>query len=224
MGELLFEQSPHIPELSYRFVDFQGLRGAASSLAIVTAIHMKTFAAPNSTTIFEYTWDLTVSEATSVLTAFQAFGRSPGLPADFAGELNIRAGSAKGRVNIVLLGGWYARAADYHPVIAPFLAAVPTPKIEKLTVGSYIDSAQYLGGLGRLNTTGIPDSTDTFYAKSLMTPAATPITIAAGTAFMTYLANEGFNANTVRSHFYLDQYVLLLTRSHHACTGLVRTS
>ena len=79
---------------------------------------------------------------------------------------------------------------------------VPKPQTKKLTVGTYINSVQYLGGLGRLNTTGIPDSTDTFYAKSLMTPTASPISAAAGTAFMTYLANQGFGTSTVRSPFF----------------------
>ena len=181
---------------------FQGLRGASSSLGIVTTIHANTFAAPSSTTIFEYTWDLTASAAASALAAFQTFVQEPGLPQEFAGELVLGAGSAKGRVNFGLTGGWYAPADQYAAVIAPFLAMVPTPQTKKLTVGTYINSVQYLGGLGRLNTTGIPDSTDTFYAKSLMTPTASPISAAAGTAFMTYLANQGFGTCTVRSPFF----------------------
>ncbi|KJA13767.1 Glucooligosaccharide oxidase [Hypholoma sublateritium FD-334 SS-4] len=175
---------------------FWGLRGASSSLGVVTAIHANTFAAPSSTTIFEYTWDLSASAAASALAAFQTFVQEPNLPQEFAGELVLGAGSAKGRVNFGLTGGWYGPANQYAAVIAPFLAMVPAPQSKKLTVGTYINSVQYLGGLGRLNTTGIPDSTDTFYAKSLMTPTASPISITAGTAFMTYLANQGFGTNT----------------------------
>lgn len=103
-------------------------------------------------------------------------------------------------MNFGLTGGWYGPANQYSGVIAPFLAMVPAPQSKKLTVGTYINSVKYLGGLGRLNTTGISDSTDTFYAKSLMTPTASPISTTAGTAFMTYLANQGFGTNTVRPH------------------------
>ncbi|KAF8194117.1 glucooligosaccharide oxidase [Pholiota molesta] len=172
---------------------FWALRGASSSFGIVTAIHAKTFAAPASTTVFEYSWDLSASAAASALAAFQNFVQEPNLPQEFAAEIVLGSGSSKGRVSFGLTGGWYAAANQYAAVIAPFLAKVPTPQSKKLTVGTYIGSVQYLGGLGRLNTTGTPDSTDTFYAKSLMTP---PLASAQGTAFMNYLANSGFGTNT----------------------------
>ncbi|KAF9474996.1 glucooligosaccharide oxidase [Pholiota conissans] len=172
---------------------FWALRGASSSFGIVTSIHANTFAAPSSTTIFEYNWDLTAAAAASALTAFQNFVNGPSLPQEFAGELVLGSGSSKGRVSFGLTGGWYGPANQYAAVIAPFLATVPTPQSKKLTVGTYIASVQYLGGLGRLNTTTIPDSTDTFYAKSLMTP---PLVSAQGTAFMNYLASQGFGTNT----------------------------
>ena len=65
--------------------------------------------------------------------------------------------------------------------------------------GTYIESVQNLGGLNRLNsnTSGIADIHDTFYAKSLMTPEASPMTITALNAFMTYLGETGFTADTV---------------------------
>ena len=56
---------------------------------------------------------------------------------------------------------------------------------------------QILGALGRLNTSGIADTHDTFYAKSLMTPEASPMTIKALNAFMSYLGDAGFAAETV---------------------------
>ncbi len=136
-------------------------------MELLRAIHANTFAAPSSTTVFEYTWDLTASAAASALAAFQTFVQEPGLPQEFAGELVLGAGSAKGRVNFGLTGGWYAPADQYAAVIAPFLAMVPTPQTKKLTVGTYINSVQYLGGLGRLNTTGISPIQRTHFMPNL---------------------------------------------------------
>lgn len=176
----------------------QGLRGASSSLGIVTSIHANTFAAPSSATVFQYTWDLSASAASSALLAFQTFVQSSNLPLAFAAELVLGAGSSKGRINFGVTGGWYGPANQYAGVIAPLLAVLPTPGWSQVTPGTYIASVTNLGGLGRLNTTGKPDETDTFYAKSLMTPANSPISSVASTAFMNYLANQGFGTNTVR--------------------------
>ena len=185
--------SPHSYDL------FQALRGSSSSFGIVTAIHATTFAAPASSTVFQYNWDLSASAAASAVSAFQSFVVSPSFPQEFGAELVLGSGSSKGRVSFGLTGGWYAPADQFAAVIAPFLAALPQPSSNKLTVGTYINSVQYLGGLGRLNTTGIPDSHDTFYAKSLMTPEGSPMSNASSAAFMNYLANEGFGTNTVRN-------------------------
>ena len=106
-------------------------------------------------------------------------------------------GSASGRVAFGLTGGWYGPKNEFAKVIAPFLANLPPPSGSTLTPGSYIDSVQYLGSLGRLSTTGIPDSHNAFYAKSLMTPEASPMTLTALNAFMIYLGTAGFTADTV---------------------------
>ncbi|KAF8956211.1 glucooligosaccharide oxidase [Flammula alnicola] len=189
-GAIVVASSTNNPDL------FWALRGAPSSFGIVTSIRANTFAAPGSATVFEYKWDLSASSAASALSAFQSFVQTPNLPQEFAAELVLRAGSSKGRVNFGLTGGWYAPANEFAGVIARFLAKVPTAQSKNLTVGTYINSVQYLGGLGRLNTAGIPDAHDTFYVKSLMTPEASPISTKAGMAFMSYLANQGFGTNT----------------------------
>ncbi|KDR69186.1 hypothetical protein GALMADRAFT_272070 [Galerina marginata CBS 339.88] len=175
---------------------FWALRGSSSSFGIVTAIHAITFAAPSSVTVFEYSWNLSASEASSSLAAFQSFVLSPNFPQEFGGEIVLTPGSSKGRVAFGIHGGWYAPADQFNTVIAPLLAKLPTPANKTLTVGTYINSVQLLGGLGRLNTVGIPDTPNTFYAKSLMTPEASPMSNASMNAFTTYLANDGFGTNT----------------------------
>jgi len=190
---------------------FQGLRGSSSSFGIVTAIHASTFAAPASSTVFEYNWDLSAQSVAAAISAFQTFVVGPSLLQEFAAELVLGAGSSKGRVSFGLTGGWYAPADQFAAVIAPFLAALPQPASHKLTAGTYINSVQYLGGLGRLNTSGIPDSHDTFYAKSLMTPEGSPMSNASMTAFANYLANQGFGTNTVRDPFLSVKLMIVYT-------------
>ena len=140
---------------------------------------------------------MSAATAASAFAAFQSFAVEPDLPQEFGAEIVLEAGSSKGRVSFGITGGWYAAAERFHSVISPLLAKLPKPSSSTITPGSYINSVQVLGVLGRLNTTGFPDSTDTFYAKSLMTPESAPMSNKSITAFMDYLANQGFGTNTV---------------------------
>ena len=175
----------------------QALRGASSSIGVVTSIQVETFPAPASATIFKYNWDLNPADAASATEQFQNFAKTD-IPQEIAAEIVLSIGSTKGRVNFGLTGGWYAPANQFDAVIAPLLNTLPTPSGKTITPGTYIESVQNLGGLGRLNTTNIPDTPDTFYAKSIMTPEASPMTNAALNAFMNYLADPGYTADTVR--------------------------
>ena len=175
----------------------QALRGASGSFGIVTSIQVETFAAPDSATIFSYTWDLDAADAANVVEQFENFVQT-NIPQEFGGEINVLKGSSSGRVTLHLVGGWYAPADQFAAVIAPLLSTLPPPSGQTVTPRSYIDSVQFLGEKNGLNTTGIPDIRDTFYAKSLMTPEASPINSAALNAFMSYVGDAGFTADTVR--------------------------
>jgi hypothetical protein len=157
----------------------------------------ETFAAPESATVFEYTWDLSAVDAANAVLQFQEFVQGD-IPQEFAAEIDIERGSGNGFVSFGLVGGWYGPAAEYAAVIAPYLNTLPTPSVQTVTPGTYIASVANLGLPNQLNTTGVPDKPDTFYAKSLMTPEASPMTSAALNAFMTYAATTGFTADTVR--------------------------
>jgi hypothetical protein len=90
------------------------------------------------------------------------------IPQEFGAELVIERGSANsGRVSFGLTGGWYAPADGLAAVITPYnyLNKLPTPSVQTVTPGTYIASVENLGGTNQLNTTGIPDKHDTFYAK-----------------------------------------------------------
>ena len=128
---------------------------------------------------------------------FQNFVKT-NIPQEFGAEFNLRKGSSSGKIAFNLEGGWYAPADQFEAVITPLLNALPPYSQKNITVGTYIESLQIVGGLNRLNTSGIPDKQDTFYAKSIMTPEKAPMTSKALNAFMTYLGDAGFNADTVR--------------------------
>ncbi|KAF9556534.1 FAD-binding domain-containing protein [Agrocybe pediades] len=174
---------------------FWALRGASGSFGITTSITFKTYPVPSSATILGYDWDLSASAAADALGKFQTYVTT-NIPKEFGPELTLTKGSSQGRVRFSLGGGWYGAASGLDAVLQPFLSQMPAPSNSGRNVGTYINSVASLTGGLPLNTASGPDTHDTFYAKSLTTPQASPITAASRTAFMNYLANDGFNANT----------------------------
>ena len=174
------------------------MRGSAPSFGITTSIEVKTFEAPPSATAFKYTWNsLDAADAVKGIAAFQRFVQS-NIPPEFGAEINLFNGSTPGTVRFSLLGGWYGPESELAGVLSPFLAQLPQNPLVKLVPGTYLNSVTYLGG-GSLNTTQ-PEGTNTFYAKSLMTPQNSPMSTEAITAFINYLANEGQNSTVVSFH------------------------
>ncbi|KAF8633808.1 hypothetical protein AX15_001249 [Amanita polypyramis BW_CC] len=172
---------------------FWAMRGAAPSFGITTAINVQTKPAPSSTTVFQYQWNMKPLEAAKAALAFQQYVET-NIPTQFGAELVFGKGNALGELSFGLTGGWYGPENQFNAVIAPYLAKVRQPDSTKFKVGSYIESVEYLGGLGTLDTSS-PDSSDTFYVKSLITPTASLIPEAAFYAFMKYIANQGFQTN-----------------------------
>ncbi|KAF9050604.1 glucooligosaccharide oxidase [Panaeolus papilionaceus] len=189
-GTVVTTSSSNYPDL------FWALRGSSSSFGIVTSINANTFAAPSSVTTFSYEWDLSTSQATSATLAFQSYSLASSTPAELGAEIVLAAGSAKGRVWFQIQGAYYGANSNFNNVINPLLNQLPSVQSKTVKARSYIDSVTYFGGIGRLNTTGQPDETDTFYAKSLMTPQGSPMSQTAVSTFMAYLGNQGFSANT----------------------------
>jgi len=174
----------------------QALRGAGGSFGIITSTTVKTYAAPPSVTILEYGWRLDISASTSALAAVQRFALT-NPPNELGLEVVFGSGSPSGQVSFQLHGGWYGPESDLQAVLQPLLSTLPSPQWSNLYPGSYLDSARSLAG-GSLNTSG-PQTPDTFYAKSLITPKAAPMTESALQALMTYLANQGASTRLVRA-------------------------
>ncbi|KAF8962024.1 glucooligosaccharide oxidase [Flammula alnicola] len=188
---------------------FWALRGASSSFAIVTSIRAITFPAPPSATTFSLKWDLNTTTASDSLSSFQSYAlTSPNLPAELGPELVLHPGTAPGRIIFQLLGVWYGPASQFDSLSSTLMSALnlePNNATYKLiTEGTYIQSVEALGGLGSLNTTGVKEGSNTFYAKSLVLPPLdagsggqiVPLDDSAIMNFMEFLGNEGFNAST----------------------------
>lgn len=157
---------------------------------------MQTFPAPASATVFQYGWDnMDITTASNAIASFQTFATT-NIPPEFGAELVFGAGSSKGHVFFGLTGAWYGAASSLDATLAPYLKTLPTPSSSTISPGSYINSVAVLAGQP-LNTASAPEQADTFYTKSLMTPSGSPMSTAAITAFVTYMANQGFTSDTV---------------------------
>ncbi|KAJ7589164.1 glucooligosaccharide oxidase [Mycena floridula] len=170
---------------------FWAMRGAASSMGIITSINVTTFPVPTFAKIFQYEYNLDYNTAAAAMVSFQTFAQS-NIPPELGAEINLGQGSKTGTVYFSFSGGWYGAQSLMNSTLAPFVNKLPKPtKVTFSGDGTYISSVSVLGG--GLSTTA-PDETDTFYAKSLMTPSSAPPTLAAWTAFMKYLATDGFSS------------------------------
>lgn len=145
-----------------------------------------------------YTWNnVDYKSAGQYLDSFQSFSLS-GPPSEWTGELIITKGMQEGQVTFALRGGWYGDKSNATSVVQPFLDKLPAPDSVCLSGdGTYIGSVIALAGGSPLNTSMAPESLNTFYTKSLMTPQNDPMTLNASTAFMKYLAYQGFSSDTV---------------------------
>jgi hypothetical protein len=187
------------------------MRGSAGSFGITTSIEVSTYPTPPSTTLFFYLWDLDVADAASAVGAFQSFARTD-LSPQFGGLLDIFKSTTEGRVNFTLIGTWYRPASEFNTTIAPLLAQL-TASLQtrsNASVGPYIDSVVALSGSPTPNTSVAPETPNTFYPKSLMTPEDSPMSPAALNAFTHYLAHEGVASETVRSGYTLSRTKLIV--------------
>ncbi|KAF8508807.1 glucooligosaccharide oxidase [Hysterangium stoloniferum] len=174
---------------------YWAMRGAAPSFAITTAIHVKTFPAPPVATIFGFNWELSAADALAGFTRYQIFSQT-NFPKELSLQCTLQKGSSSGRLTFSFGGGYYGPAANLDAIIAPFMSQMAPPGSGGKNTGNYLNSVTALAGGMPLNTTSDPDTHDTFYVKSLLTPAASPMSTAAMTNFIFYLAFDGFASAT----------------------------
>ncbi|KAJ8481694.1 hypothetical protein ONZ45_g15225 [Pleurotus djamor] len=174
---------------------FWAIRGAAPSFGIVTEYTMKTYNAPSSNIMFTYSYIVDPSTATNILSAFQTFGQSSA-PAELGIQVSIGQSGQKNRISMSLTGVYYGSRTNFDKVIQPLLSKVPKPQSTSVRQLGWIDSLVELGGINTISTTLRPDSSDTFFAKSLMVPQEAPLTSAAMRSFFDYVGNQGASTDT----------------------------
>ncbi|KAK0445462.1 hypothetical protein EV421DRAFT_1796694 [Armillaria borealis] len=137
---------------------FWGIRGSASSFGVVTSYEFSTVPVPEEGTYFVYNWNVSVAEASIFLTSFQDFVQS-GIPNTLGLELRLLRGNIVGNLSMQLDGAYF---------------------------GNWIETVAALT-FGALNTSTQAPINDTFYAKSLMIPEDSPLSMGAVDALMSYL-------------------------------------
>ncbi len=174
----------------------QAMRGAAPSFGITTKLVLKTSPVPDYAIIFQYSWSLNATAAGAAFVSFQNFLFTD-IPSEIGMELVLTRGSESGLVQFGLTGGYYGESeATLDATLEPLLSQLPPYDSRTLSGdGTYLGTVSVLGD-GTVSTHDAKDGADTFYAKSLMTPESEIITLEAATAFMTYLANEGYESGT----------------------------
>ena len=184
------------------------MRGAGSSYAISTALHVHTFAAPESGIIARDTWYLSSTQAAKALSSFQTFVHTTeSLPQYYGGEFFISSGPSSELLSVSLSSGFWGPPKEYDATLAPWNESMPFPPNSSTKArGNYIDNlAARAGDTGPLDTTLKPDAADTFYVKSLIVPEVSGTQVGlsedAWKALFDYLVSEGSNAPVVSLHF-----------------------
>lgn len=147
-------------------------------------------------TIFQYNWAFDVDTATSALSDWQDFTDS-GIPKELGGEVVLTRGATSGNVGFQFFGAYYGPVESFNATIAPYLTKLGPHNSETVTSGNWLVGLEALV-YGNLNTSTAAQYTDTFYAKSVLTPEAAPMTRTAMNAFINYLATDGFTFEGVR--------------------------
>ncbi|TGO58390.1 hypothetical protein BOTNAR_0182g00280 [Botryotinia narcissicola] len=167
---------------------FYAMRGAADSFAFATAFYLQTFAAPSSVLTFAASIPATLD---SVSTAVSSFTKLQELTLDATKiNKNITLGIYIDNYGSFSLSGWSMSCDQnqFKSVTFPeILSAFPTADTSSALVS--VNN----GGQLQEPLTGYA-AHDTFYAKSVVTKNAEPLTSAQLTSYFTYILNQGRSA------------------------------
>ncbi|KAI5777356.1 hypothetical protein EDC01DRAFT_635891 [Geopyxis carbonaria] len=169
---------------------FWALRGAGAGFAVVTEFQLRTWPAPASSVKWAYTYEFPdPAVAAQAWMAVQVFGLEEA-PVELGLEVLLMP-----EATLVVTGVYYGARAAFNALLAPLLAELRTrhgaPPVE--TAVASLGWLPLLAALGEGPTLEQPAAgynlSDTFYAKSLEVPQATPLTLDAMTALLEYAWN-----------------------------------
>ncbi|KAL8278096.1 hypothetical protein RQP46_009556 [Phenoliferia psychrophenolica] len=166
---------------------FFAILGCGSSFAVVTSFRFKTYAMPQAVTHYGFTYDsgiLDSSGIAQVFSAYQTIGAGDVVP-----ELGMGFQVGTGG-SCFISGNFYGSdQGALDGILQPLKDLLPGGYKEDKTPMSWIGSVVNYAGTGPLNTTGVPDIHDTFFAKSIITPSGSPIPASVMESFFDYLAD-----------------------------------
>ncbi|KAJ7121243.1 glucooligosaccharide oxidase [Mycena crocata] len=164
---------------------FWAIRGAAPSFGVITQYTFQTHPAPASVVRYSYSFanpDLSPDKFAALLSSYQTWGFNA--PKELGIEANVWQGG-----QVVEIGGYYmGTLTEFNLLSVSLLQATGSPN------GTYVQERSWLAALTEVNggyplsTEGTPDGHVTFFAKSLVVPALSPLTDAALSALATYFA------------------------------------
>ncbi|KAJ7646906.1 glucooligosaccharide oxidase [Roridomyces roridus] len=162
---------------------FWAIRGASASFGIVTQYVFQTHQAPSSVVRFSYQFNntnLSTSQFTSLIEGYQTWASST--PKEVGIIANVLNGG-----KLVEMGGLYMGdlKSFYQVVEGPLIGRTGAAHIVYVEEVSWITALEQVWG-SSLDTQQKPDTHDTFYAKSLVVPASSPLTPSALSAFATH--------------------------------------
>jgi hypothetical protein len=178
---------------------FWAIRGAGPSFGIVTSWTFQTIPAQNATG-YTIIWNrnLTQDEFQTTYSAFQDFCQTAP-PIDLGIDGFIFGGPGKA-INISFIGLWYGEDSAFPSVIQPFLDQLPPGYKFEYQVYDWIDGLRFAYNNKTLDTTE-PDTTDTFFVKSLQTKE--PHTQDALQSFANFLYTTGVDPNNASSNWFI---------------------
>lgn len=172
------------------------MRGAGDSFGIATTFYLQTFEAPSSVLTFSASIPATLN---SVDTAVSSFTKLQALTLDATQiSKDITLGIYTDNYGSFSLSGWCMSCDQDHFKSVTFpaiLAAFPTADSSSVESLGWTDALVNANNGGALQEplTGY-DAHDTFYAKSVVTKNAEPLTTAQLTSYFTYILNQGRSA------------------------------
>ncbi|KAI5785606.1 hypothetical protein DFH27DRAFT_265144 [Peziza echinospora] len=150
---------------------FWALRGAGSSYGIVTSFKFQTYPAPEVSTMYQIAYsaqNLTIATRTEIIMAMQKYGATLAAP-----EMSVRIFFADGYH--VVSGVYWGDREGYVKAIAPLLELLPKTNRQVIMDGVEKDWLTTLdeldAGVGLKQPLDGYDSHETFFTKSLVTPA-----------------------------------------------------
>ncbi|WAQ82080.1 hypothetical protein PtA15_2A393 [Puccinia triticina] len=176
---------------------FWALRGSGASYGIMTAIRFQTETAPREATDFGIQWNLNEEDFGQTLIKLQTFCMSD-VPAQLGMTVNLRKSKESGKLLFDFAGAWYGEASAFAGVVQPFLSQMPPPTHNSVKTTDWITSLSRILGGQALSTANVDlaEEHDTFYAKSLTTPASAPMSNSSIAAFSKVLATQGLQSKT----------------------------